>query len=92
MKTVDDIRALIPTIVDEILGSDHNVGAYSKYLANEYYYEEDGWDIEVLYESTSDDDKEWGRVIDITGRYEDTELDGGELDELYEAINDALAR
>ncbi len=62
MKTVDDLKKLIPAIIDLISGIDHEIGechierdedgwsACSDYAVNHVFYEEDGWLIEVVYQ------------------------------------------
>lgn len=61
MKTIEDLKKLIPTIVEQIKNSNHEIGECypeqdedgwsmcSDYEDNYYIYEEDGWFIEVYY-------------------------------------------
>lgn len=62
MKTISDLKSLIPTIVEQMRNNDHNIGesyfeqdedgwgrccdSETNYLC----YEEDGWLIEITYE------------------------------------------
>lgn len=62
MKSIEDLKKLIPTIVEQITREDHNVGKchYEKdedgwnpcsdYETNYFTFEKDGWLIEATYE------------------------------------------
>lgn len=62
MKTISDLNALIPTLVDLLSSNDHEIGEshyeqdedgcgrYDNSTTNYFCYEEDGWFIEVTYE------------------------------------------
>lgn len=59
MKTIEDLRALYPTIIDEIVNDTHEFGetyygpdGWEDYEDNFYTYEEDGWLIEIVYRCT----------------------------------------
>ncbi|MCM1140949.1 MAG: hypothetical protein NC453_20455, partial [Muribaculum sp.] len=64
MKTLDDLKKLIPTLVDLVKNNDHEIGkSYpeqdedgwsmcSEYEDNYLCYEEDGWCIEICYRCT----------------------------------------
>lgn len=66
MKTISDLNVLIPTLVDLLCSQDHNIG--ESYMdcdedgacycteaeGNTFYYEEDGWYIEVSYECSGE--------------------------------------
>lgn len=66
MKTIDDFKALIPTLVELLSKEDHRIGqsypewdesGYCKildYAGNCFTYEEDGWHIEIDYECCGD--------------------------------------
>lgn len=72
MKTLEDLKKLIPTIVEQISGADHEIGECypeqdedgwgmcSDYETNYYSYEEDGWLIEVTYECCGEWDNDPG--------------------------------
>ena len=61
MKTIEDLKKLIPTIVEQIKSTDHEIGeCYPEqdedgwgmccdYTDNYFSYEEDGWMIEISY-------------------------------------------
>lgn len=64
MKTIQDLNALIPQLIDLVLeepeiGGD-GFGCYSDPKANSVRYAEDGWDIEICYECTGDWDNDPG--------------------------------
>lgn len=62
MKTIDDFKALLPTLLDLFSNEDHEIGeSYwdqdedgwgkcNDYTPNCFTYEEDGWYVEVHYE------------------------------------------
>lgn len=62
MKTISDLNALIPTLVEQLSNNDHEIGeSYYEQdedgwgrcddsTTNYFSYEEDGWLIEVTYE------------------------------------------
>lgn len=72
MKTLDDLKKLIPTIVEQIKDSDHNIGeCYPErdedgwgmccdYTDNYFIYEEDGWFIEISYRCSGEWDIDSG--------------------------------
>lgn len=72
MKTLKDLKKLIPIIVDQISGTDHEIGeSYfeqdedgwgrcSDYTTNYFTYEEDGWLIEVTYQCCGEWDNDPG--------------------------------
>lgn len=61
MKTIDDLKALLPTLLELFSQEDHEIGEsywdqdedgwgkYEDYEDNSFIYEEDGWTIEVNY-------------------------------------------
>lgn len=100
MKTIDDLRALLPKLVELFSKEDHLVGSTyweddedgggkcTEYEMNNFFYEEDGWCIEIHYECTgeySDDpgdywtppcydlNKAWGHVTDMSAYHCDEE-------------------
>lgn len=66
MKTIDDLNALIPSIIDELKRQNHEIGeSYFEQdedgwvkcenkASNYFSYEEDGWVIEVYYDCCGD--------------------------------------
>ena len=72
MKTIDDLKALIPTIVEQFSKNDHEIGeSYFEQdedgwgrcddsITNYFCYEEDGWLIEVTYECCGEWDNDPG--------------------------------
>lgn len=72
MKTLDDLKKLIPTLVDLVKNNDHEIGkSYpernedgwsmsSDYESNSVCYEEDGWCIEIYYRCTGEWDIDSG--------------------------------
>ena len=66
MKTIEDLNALIPSIIDEFRGQDHEIGeSYFEQdedgwgrcenkASNYFCYEKDGWLIEVSYDCCGD--------------------------------------
>lgn len=72
MKTIDDLKALIPTIVEQFSKNDHEIGeSYfeqdedgwgrcNDYTDNYFSYEEDGWLIEVSYKCCGEYDNDPG--------------------------------
>lgn len=102
MKTIADLNALIPTLVEQLRHNDHEIGeSYweqdedgggkcSDYETNYFYYEEDGWNIEVTYKCAGDWDSDpgdywtppchnlrraWGEVEDISVYHYDDDTD-----------------
>lgn len=102
MKTIADLNALIPTLVEQLRHNDHEIGeSYleqnedgwgkcSDYKTNNFYYEEDGWSIEVTYKCAGDWDNDpgdywtppchdlrraWGEVEDISVYHYDDDTD-----------------
>ena len=61
MKTLEDLKKLIPIIVEKFSGADHEIGdsypdqdedgyyTCHEYIDNYFSYEEDGWFIEISY-------------------------------------------
>lgn len=72
MKTLENLKNLIPTIVEQISGADHEIGeSYfeqgedgwgrcNDYTTNYFTYEEDGWLIEVEYRCCGEWDNDPG--------------------------------
>ena len=72
MKTIDDLKALLPTLLKLFSKEEHNIGesywdededGWSKrhdYASNCFIYEEDGWYIEVEYECCGEFDSDSG--------------------------------
>lgn len=72
MKTIADLNALIPTLVDLIRNNDHEIGdtywdqdedgwgRCSDYESNCITYEEDGWFIEITYKCSGEWDNDPG--------------------------------
>lgn len=72
MKTISDLNALIPTLVDLLSSNDHEIGeSYYEQdedgwgrcddsTTNYFCYEEDGWLIEVTYECCGEWDNDPG--------------------------------
>lgn len=72
MKTLEDLKKLIPTIVEQIKDSDHEIGECyperdedgwgmcSDYVPNYFTYEEDGWMVEVSYQCCGEWDCDGG--------------------------------
>lgn len=72
MKSVSDLNALIPTLVDLLASQDHEIGeSYYEQdedgwgrcddsTTNYFCYEEDGWLIEVTYECCGEWDNDLG--------------------------------
>lgn len=72
MRTLEDLKKLIPTIVEQISDADHEIGdcypeqdedgwgMCSDYKTNYFAYEEDGWLIEVTYECCGEWDNDPG--------------------------------
>ena len=72
MKSIEDLKKLIPTIVGQIIREDHNVGKChyeqdedgwnpcSEYEPNYFTFEKDGWLIEVTYECCGEWDIDHG--------------------------------
>lgn len=54
MKTIAELNALIPIIIAELHRTDHEIGDESEneYELNTYIFEEDGWEIEIVYKCT----------------------------------------
>ena len=54
MKTLNDLKALYPTLCDLLANNDHEVGECTSddcnYAFNSVFYEEDGWSIEIDYQ------------------------------------------
>lgn len=102
MKTKSDLYALIPTLVDLLASQDHEIGeSYYEQdedgwgrcddsTTNYFYYEEDGWLIELTYECcgewdndpgdywtppSSDLRKAWGKVTEIIASHYDEDTD-----------------
>lgn len=87
MKTIADLHALIPTLVELIRNSEHIIGDGRK-LHNGIVYEEDGWFIEISYEcigewiydkgnrwepSFYELEDAWGEVTEIVAYHTDEE-------------------
>lgn len=102
MKTISDLNALIPTLVDLLARQDHEIGeSYYEQdedgwgrcddsTTNYFYYEEDGWLIEVTYECCGEWDndpgdywtppscdlrKAWGEITEITASHYDEDTE-----------------
>lgn len=102
MKTVADLNALIPVIADKLSKHNHEIGkcVYERDedgcarsddpLINYFYYEEDGWSIEIVYECCGEWDyaprdywtpssrtllSAWGEISDITAIHYDEGTD-----------------
>lgn len=102
MKSKSDLNALIPTLVEQLSNSDHEIGeSYfeqdedgcgrcDESTTNYFYYEENGWSIEVTYECfgewdhdpgdywtppSSDLIRAWGEVTKITAFHYDKNTD-----------------
>ena len=66
MKTIDDLKALFPTLIELVANNDHEIGeSYMEqdedgwgrcndYTDNYVSYEEDGWCIEISYQCCGD--------------------------------------
>lgn len=109
MKTIANLNALIPAICTLIENTDHEIGSTdweqdedgwgkaSDYKDNVFYYEEDGWYIEISYKCTGEYENDpgdywtppcydlirgWGEVTEIIATHEDEET--GEVTEFEE--------
>lgn len=72
MKTIDDLKALLPTLLDLFSNEDHQIGEShwdqdedgwgkcNDYESNCFTYEEDGWCIEINYECCGEWDSDPG--------------------------------
>lgn len=72
MKTIDDLKALIPTLSELLAKSDHEIGVSyferdedgwcvcDDYADNYFCYEEDGWSVEVSYKCCGEWDNDSG--------------------------------
>lgn len=91
MKTLLDLKALIPTIIAELEAQEKKIGDYQEreYESNSFTFEEDGWYIEIEYSCTGywccepqtwDDPgccevRGWGEIDDIRVSHYDEETD-----------------
>ncbi|MCF0219346.1 MAG: hypothetical protein HUK14_06155 [Muribaculaceae bacterium] len=90
MKTINDLKNLIPTIVGQISRANHEIGENDECTVNCYTYDENGWLIEVTYECCGDWEYDsgdyWtppsgkllsasGTVLEITACHYDEETD-----------------
>ncbi len=102
MKSKSDLNALIPTLVELLSNNDHEIGeSYyeqdedgwgrcDESTTNYFYYEENGWCIEVTYECCGERDnapgdywtppvcdliRAWGEVKEITATHYDEDTD-----------------
>ncbi|MCM1142291.1 MAG: hypothetical protein NC453_27285, partial [Muribaculum sp.] len=72
MKTIDDLKALFPTLIELVANNDHEIGdSYieqdedgwgrcNDYNDNYVSYEEDGWCIEISYRCCGEWDNDPG--------------------------------
>ena len=87
MKTIADLKALLPSLLQLFSEADCEIGD-REYEHNCFYYEEDGWEIEVHYECCGEylEDsgdywnppcydllRGWGEVTEITAYHYDDE-------------------
>ena len=54
MKTTNDFKDILPTLINLFSNEDHQIGVseygHDEYESNNFIYEEDGWYVEVNYE------------------------------------------
>lgn len=72
MKTLEDLKKLIPIIVEKFSSADHEIGdsypdqdedgyyTCHEYIDNYFSYEEDGWHIEISYKCCGEWDSDSG--------------------------------
>jgi hypothetical protein len=94
MKTTAELNSLIPALIEILEKKNHNLGSSSydgeDFETNNFYYEKDGWFVEVVYEccgysefiggsyytpSTSELKAAWGRVTEITAYHYDDDTE-----------------
>lgn len=96
MKTISDLNALIPTIMEQFKNADHEYGELyiessedgcgicCDPVENFFCYDEDGWDIEISYDCEETRNGNWrGEVTEIGACHYDRE--SGEQSEFYDA-------
>ena len=101
MKTISDLNALIPQLKDLVLKNavigdsiceitEDGIGGYDEPISNSVIYEEDGWNIEIVFDCSGEWEsdpgdswtpsecellKAWGEVTEIFASYYDEDTE-----------------